>query len=298
MTQLTGGGGSCMRRLATLIGIILGFLAGAAIVLFGFGFVESDVSSIGASHAINPSNSSLQNLYAAMLLKDDKSLDRGMLEYSWILDLEAGTSTQFRVVVLDVGKGPEKEQFFAAGASARISGRWVITRQNVPTGGIVSLQILGCENLTCHSESSLRQPVLQQGQLAVWYWRITAGKPGPAMITLRADTYDQGSAQTLSEEIVQAPGYVTSTAPFEQQQNQNEIVDVVKSTVRDIVTIGSVATAIAAVGGVVGWLFARRRKRSGKHVRKARRWWVSVVVSFTVGATLMLLALSSAYWWP
>jgi hypothetical protein len=32
-----------------------------------------------------------------------------------------------------------------------------------------------------------------------------------------------------------------------------------------------------------------------KHVRKARRWWISVV-SLIAGGTLMLLALTSAYW--
>jgi len=210
------------------------------------------IANIGGSHVITagPPSPSLspQDLYAAMLLKDDKSLDRGMLEYSQIPDLNTETSTQFRVVVVDVGRGPQKEQLFDANTRAMgIKGRWVIIRQDVPTGGIVGVQIVGCENLKCESESSLRQPVLRRGQLAIWYWRITAGTPGLAVITLRADTYDQGSAQTLSEEIVQVPLAVESTSAFEQQQ----IAGATKSTVGDIVTIGSAATAIAAVGGMV-----------------------------------------------
>jgi hypothetical protein len=131
----------------------------------------------------------------------------------------------------------------------------------VPTGGIVAVQIATCFNLTCDSMSSPKQPVLQQGMQATWLWRITAGAPGPAQITLRVDTYDQGSGQTLAEELVFVDGRVAATAAFNQQQSHKKIVAVTKTGVNAIVTIGSVAGAIVAVGAIIGWLINRARKR-------------------------------------
>jgi hypothetical protein len=102
---------------------------------------------------------------------------------------------------------------------------------------------------------------LSQGDKARWWWQITGGSPGPAEIRLRVDTYDQGSRQTLSEEIVPLSAKVIPTAAWYQQQKHKKISNVTKSGVNLVVTIGSVAGAIVAVGSVVGWLVNRARKR-------------------------------------
>jgi hypothetical protein len=146
-----------------------------------------------------------QDLYVATLLKDYRSLDRGVLTYSPIGSLQTGASVEFSVKVLDVGKGPQQGR-------VRDFNGMSVYQQDVPTGGMVGVQIVGSQNVTWTGESSVQQPVLRQGQDAIWYWSITAGSPGPAEITLRADTYDRGSGQELSEEIT------TSLPPWWQRQ--------------------------------------------------------------------------------
>ena len=103
----------------------------------------------------------------------------------------------------------------------------IVASDDVPTGGIVGIQIATCFNLTCDSMSSPKQPVLQQGMQATWLWQITAGTPGPAQIMLRVDTYDQGSGQTLAEEFVSVNGSVAATAAFKQQQTHKGSSDTV-----------------------------------------------------------------------
>lgn len=216
----------------------------------------------GAPETTSPPNSgshapSQQDLYRAELAKDYQSLDRGVLSYSQLGSPKTAVTTQFEVTVTDVGRGPQLTRVTE-------SGGMNVYQQDVPTGGIVGVQIVKCSNLTCSSESDLRQPVLDEGQAASWWWSVTAGTPGPASITLRADTYDQGSTQSLSEEIINVNVQVVSTPAFSHQQTHKKIVNTTKSVVSDVETIGSIAGAIVAVGGIVGWLATRRRNRNGK----------------------------------
>lgn len=242
----------------TAFGIIFTVLAIVIIVIIGIiGSVATIQTHKVAPHSTPTSSSpseSGQSLYVARLMEDEQSLDRGVLLYSPIGNLNTGAMREFSVIVLDVGRGPQHGQV------PEFNGM-TVDQQDVPTGGIIGVQIVGCENLTCQSQSYPEQPVLVEGQHAQWYWLITAGTPGPAEITLRVGTYDQGSAQVLAEEIVRINAEVVPTPIYNNQQRHKAIVSTAKSVVGDIVTIGSVATAILAVGGVVGWVVARRRKK-------------------------------------
>lgn len=206
---------------------------------------------------------SQQDLYRAVLLKDLQSLDRGVLTYSQTGNPKTGTTIQFEVTVTDVGRGPQLSRVTE-------SRGMNVYQQDVPTGGIVGVQIIKCANLTCSSESSVRQPVLYQGQTATWWWSITAGTPGPAMITLRADTYDRGSAQSLSEEILTVTPEIVPTPAFNRQQSHKKLASATNSVIGDIEKIGSVAGAVVAVGGVVGGVVAWiRKRRKGQEATKA-----------------------------
>lgn len=199
---------------------------------------------------------SQQALYAATLRNDYQSFDRGVFSYSKIGNLKTAAIVRFKATVTDAGRG---EQL----APLQQFDGMTVYPADVPTGGIVGVQIVTCENLICQSLSDLKQPVLLQGEHADWYWNIIAGVPGHAVITLRVDTYDQGSTQTLSSEIINIDVNIVSTPAFTSQQNQEKIANAAKGITGDIETIGSIATAIVAVGGIIGWLAVKRRKRRG-----------------------------------
>jgi len=208
-----------------------------------------------------PEPPSDQELYTATLGRDVQSLDRGVLTYSPIRTLKTAATTEFKIRVIDVGRGPQHSKVTEHNGM-------VVYQEDVPTGGIVGVQIVSCENLKCLSESSSKQLVLSQGYFATWYWQITGGTPGSAKITVRADTYDRGSDQTLHEEIIHFNVKVLPTVAYRHQQSRAKVANTAKSVVGDIVTIGSVATAILAVGGVIGWVVARRRKQGNTNRRK------------------------------
>ena len=202
----------------------------------------------------SPARPSEQDIYAAALRQDLQSLDVGVLTYSPIRSLETSATTDFKAVVTDIGQSPRR--------TTRLTEYrgMVVYQQDVPTGGIVGIEIVDCENLKCLSESSSKQAVLSRGDSATWHWRISAGTPGAAEIVLRADTYDQGSNQTLSEEIIQVSMKVSATIAYTHQQNNGKIARVTTSIVGDIETAGAIAGAILAVGGVVG--LAAKKKRN------------------------------------
>jgi hypothetical protein len=199
-----------------------------------------------------------QDIYKARLRGDEQSLDRGVLTYSPMTGLKAAAVTQFKVVVTDIGRGAQRTKL------AKSNGMDVY-QQDVPTGGAVSVQIVGCEDITCQQESALKQLVLTPGSYATWDWQITAGKPGLAKLIVRLDTYDRNSGQTLHEEMFPINVQVIPTAALRYQQRRTAIISVVKAISQDVVTIGSMATAILAVGGVMGWVMASRRNRSNSN---------------------------------
>jgi hypothetical protein len=118
--------------------------------------------------------------------------------------------------------------------------------------------------------SGVKQPVLFKGQHSEWYWLITAGSPGPALITLRADTYDVGSAVVLSEETISINSTVVPTPSYNKAQSHKKLVSAVRSVLGGILAIGSIATALVAVGGIVGWIVKKRGKNKARRKREAK----------------------------
>lgn len=253
---------SWRRRVAAAVtGILLSMLAAGC-------SSSSSSSGIGVQTS-NPTSSaspggtiSSQQLFTTRLADDRKALDRGVLSYSPLGRPKTGATVQFEVSVTDTGKGPQLVRLTS------FSGM-TVDQQDVPTGGVVGVQIVTCEDLTCDSMSDLRQPVLAKGQQASWLWNITAGTPGPAVIMLRADTYDENSGLTLSTEYVTIKANVVATSAYTAQQHHKKVLGIATSVTGAIVTIGSVAGAIVAVGGIVGWAINRRQSNRRKSKAKA-----------------------------
>ncbi len=207
----------------------------------------------------SPFPPSLQNIYTAALQHDKASLDRGVLTYTPINRLKTATSSVFKVMVTDVGRGPQV-------VAVHTASGMTVYQQDVPTGAAVGVEIVNCGNLTCEAESSSRQLVLAEGESADWSWFITPGQPGPATITVRADTYDQGTQQVLSEELFNISGTVLPTPAFKHRQGQHAISAATHTGITVTETIGtlvgSIGAIVAAAGGIFAW--RRRRKRTAR----------------------------------
>lgn len=195
-----------------------------------------------------------QSVYAAALQNDRASLGRGVLTFTPINRLKTGTSSFFEAVVTDVGRASQY-------MTVRTVNGMVVYQRDVPTGGSVGVEMVNCGGLTCKAESSGRQLVLKPRDAADWFWLITAGQPGPAEITLRVDTYDQGSQQVLSEEVINISGTVLATAAFNRQQSHHIIAAAAHTGISVTETIGTLAGSLAAIAGIVGGIIAWRRRR-------------------------------------
>jgi hypothetical protein len=204
-----------------------------------------------------PGAQSPQDLFRDALENDRASLDRGVMAYSPLSQLKTGQDVTFTVTVTDTGTGP---QTIAVSSYHGMT----VARQDIPTGGIVSVQIASCQNLTCHSESPARQAVLLQGDQASWNWTITAGQPGPADLTLVADTYDRNTSVALaSVGPVLVTGTVAPTVASQRRQRQHEVATVTNAGLSVLDKAGIAAGAIVSIGTVVGWFLARRKKGGG-----------------------------------
>jgi hypothetical protein len=178
----------------------------------------------------------------------------GVLTYSRIRNLETGEQQRFTVIVTDVGDIRQQVKI------TQFNGM-VVYQQDVPTGGIVGIRTVACDDLTCSGLSDVKQSVPGLGRKARWEWNLVAGAPGLGLITLRVDTYDMGSTQTLSEELIDIPIKVTPTPAFNDNQRRAKIAGTTRSAIGYIETIGSVAAAVVSVGGLVGWIVMKRRER-------------------------------------
>ena len=132
------------RSVAAVVGISTAVLA-AFIITFSAITVRNGTSpDTGTSP---PGTESAQNIYAARLHNDEQSLDRGVLTYSPIGSLKTATTTQFTVIVTDVGRGAQQ------GPVTTYNGM-VVYQQDVPTGGVVAVRDSGL------SESDMQERIL------------------------------------------------------------------------------------------------------------------------------------------
>jgi T4 superinfection immunity protein len=154
------------------------------------------IASAAAAYAARPHVTSLREsgghqLSTMRLIRDHPARDRGVLTYSRLTTVQARQTTSFEVEVTDVGRGPERGTF------ARVSGSRFVAPQDVPTGGIVSVQSICSNGLTCTPRSSARQAIAGPGRSATWRWDVAAKSPGEARILLVATSYRRGSKIVL-----------------------------------------------------------------------------------------------------
>jgi Superinfection immunity protein len=171
-----------MRRFGLRIGTWA--LAGAVIA-------SAAVAYAARPHVTSLHESGGHQLSTMRLIGDHPARDRGVLTYSRLTTVQARQTISFEVEVTDVGRGPERGTF------ARVSGGRFVAPQDVPTGGIVSVQSICSKGLTCTSRSSARQAIAGPGRSAMWRWDVAAKSPGEARILLVATSYRRGSKIVL-----------------------------------------------------------------------------------------------------
>jgi hypothetical protein len=213
--------------------------------------------SVSSPAPAGPSASSQQDIYRASLENDKASLDRGVLAYSPLSSLKTGQASTFSATVTDTGTGPQT-------VTVSTYDGMTVARQDVPTGGIVSVQIVGCQDLSCRGQSPVRQAVLARGDHATWVWAITAGQPGTAQIILQADTYDQNSSTALASEVMTITSTVIPTGSFTFQRRKHDVAAVTSAGLSVLDKLGIAAGAILSIGTIVGWFLARRKKAAGR----------------------------------
>ena len=199
-----------------------------------------------ASHATSPGTGSGRQTSTMRLIKDDRALDRGVLTYSKLTTLQVQQTTSFDVKVTDVGKGPERSAF------ARESRGRFVAPQDVPTGGIVSVQGICSWGLACTPlSSSTRQAIARPGQSATWRWEVAARSPGEARILVIATTYGRRSKIVLNETSVMVGVNVQSTPLYVLETG----FDSKKGTILFL------ASGMLVVAGALGGVLALLRKK-------------------------------------
>jgi Superinfection immunity protein len=183
------------------------------------------------------------------LIRKHPALDRGVMTYSKLTVMQARQTASFQVEVTDVGRGPERS------AATRVPGARIVAPQDVPMGGIVSVQIVCSNGLTCTSRSSVRQVIASQGRSGVWRWNVAAGSPGEAWILLVATSYRRGSNAVLdrTSEFVHVKIQATPLYYLESGLHAGRAVV--------FLALGGVLVAAGVLGAV---LALRRRVRHGK----------------------------------
>jgi Superinfection immunity protein len=203
-----------------------------------------------AGHATSPGQGPGPQIFTMKMVTDHRRLDRGVLAYSVLAAMQARQAALLAVEVTDVGRGPETSAF------TRQSRGWTVDRQNVPTGGTVSVQIICSAELACASRtSSARQAILRPGRSATWTWDITARSPGDAQILITAVSY-RGDSRVVASQMSVATGVkVRSTTPL---YTLEAAFDARKKAV---LVSAAVLAAVVLLGGAVALDRKRARGR-------------------------------------
>jgi Superinfection immunity protein len=213
------------------------------------------------AHMTSPGPGPGPQIFTMKMVTDHRRLDRGVLAYSALTTLQVRQATSFEVQVTDVGRGRETSAFI------RQSRGWMVDRQNVPTGGTVSVQMVCGAGLTCPPRtSSARQAILRPGRSATWTWDITARSPGADQILITAVSYRGDSRVVASQTSVATVMKVRSTPLY----NLEAAFDARKSAVIFVVVD---LLAIAAILGAV--LIVRRRMLGDRPSPRLPRPWTA-----------------------
>jgi Superinfection immunity protein len=215
------------------------------------------------SYAASPGQAGAQ-ISTMSLIRKHPAPDRGVMTYSKLTVMQARQAASFEVEVTDVGRGPERS------AAVRVPRARVVAPQDVPTGGIVSVQIVCSNGLTCTSRSSVRQVIASQGRSGVWRWNVAAGSPGAAWILLVATSYRRGSNAVLdrTSEFVHVKIQATPLYYLESGLHADRAVV--------LLALGGVLVAAGVLGAV---LALRRRVRHGEGATTTPRPDLSVALT-------------------
>jgi hypothetical protein len=188
-----------------------------------------------------PVHQSGQELFKVDLLSDVSALDSGVLGYQAPVTMQTGAQATLIVEVTDIGQGGP--------GTAPLPSGFVYARQDVPTGAIVGVQA-SCQDVTCDTDTSERQPVLMSAMTGTWSWTISALSPGTAHMVLVATTYDQNTDIPLH---VTAPIDIAITVTATPGYWVSEAGDWTKA-VLGFIGFGAIASAVQ-------WLWRHRRKQ-------------------------------------
>jgi len=221
-------------------------LAGAVMVTLAAG-------CSAAGHATSPGQGPGAQIFTMKMVTDHRRLDRGVLAYRALTAMRVQQAASFEVVVTDVGRGPETSAF------TRQSRGWTVDRQNVPTGGTVSVQMACSAELACTpGTSSARQAIRRPGRSATWTWDITARSPGDAQILVTAVSY-RGDSRVVASQTSVAAGVTVRSTPLYALEAAFDARE------KAVVASAAVLAAAVLLGG--GVALDRRRARGRRAPR-------------------------------
>jgi Superinfection immunity protein len=207
-----------------------------------------------AGRATPPVQGSSPQIFTMKLAHDHPRLDRGVLTYTDLTAIQVRQTALFDVQVTDVGRGLESTAF-----TRQLRGR-LAAPQDVPAGGVVSVQITCGSGLTCTPRSApARQEIFGVGRSGTWAWDVAATSPGNSRILLTAIRY-RGNTQTVRTQALVTVGITVRSTPLYAVQ---AAVDARKGT------MAAAAAAMLAAAGALGALLALRR-RKGRRPASAR----------------------------
>jgi hypothetical protein len=208
-----------------------------------------------AGRATPPVQGSSPQIFTMKLAHDHPRLDRGVLTYTDLTTIQVRRTALFNVQVTDVGRGLESTAF-----TRQLRGR-LAAPQDVPTGGVVSVQITCGSGLTCTPRSAPgRQEIFGVGRSGTWAWDVAATSPGNSRILLTAIRY-RGNSQTVRTQALVTVGITVRSTPLYAVQ---AAVDARKGTMA-----AAAAAAMLAAAGALGAVLALRR-RKGRRRASAR----------------------------
>jgi len=224
----------------------VGLRAGAW-ALAGVVMVTLAAGCSAAGHAASPGQGPGAQIFTMKMVTDHRRLDRGVLAFSGLTAMQARQAAAFDVEVTDVGRGPGTSAFTPQ------SRGWTVDRQNVPTGGTVSVQIVCSAELACTPRTSpARQAIRRPGRSATWAWDITARSPGNAQILITAVSY-RGDSRVVASQTSVAAGVTVRSTPL------YTLEAAVDGRGKAIAVSAAVAAAAMLLGG--GVVLDRRRAR-------------------------------------
>jgi hypothetical protein len=202
-----------------------------------------------AGRATPPVQGTSPQIFTMKLVHDHPRLDRGVLTYTDLTAIQVRRTGLFDVQVTDVGRGLESTAF-----TRQLRGR-LAAPQDVPTGGVVSVQITCGSGLTCTPRSApARQEIFGVGRSGTWAWDVAATSPGNSRILLTAIRY-RGNTQTVRTQALVTVGITVRSTPLYAVQ---AAVDARKGTM----AAAAAAAMLAAAGAL--------RRRKGRRPASAR----------------------------